>query len=258
MLLDDILKNQHQLEKLLLRMPEEIKQRSSLKTILAGVTLTRKGEAAKYVYVLIKGNMKVTNEFSSGRRYTYARIMSIDFIGELEIMAGEMKYASNVEAVTNCRVLTITAKDFIKWIEYDPVILMAVSKMLAKKMYPTSNENGTALFFSGIRKLQAYIINYCRGKKDRELFLINRNRQQIADEIGTSVKTVNRCVGKLKTDGLLLIMRGKIYIDKEQYTNLLAQTESILDNNLGLTCLLTLNYWASKGVLCICHFYQDY
>lgn len=227
MTFDDSFKTESQLEKLLLGMPEEIRQRSFFKTIVAGTTIVRKGEKVKYVYVLIKGNVKVTNEFSNGRRYTYARIMSISFIGELEILAGEKEYASNVEAVTICRALLITAEDFTQWIEFDPSILMTVAKVLATKMYPTSSESGTVIFFSAMRKFQEYIVKYCRAKKDRELFFINRNRQQIADEIGTSVKTVNRCVEKLQTNGLLLKMRGKIYINKEQYTNMIAILENV-------------------------------
>jgi len=218
---DDLLKSEPQLEKILLGMPPEIRLRCYVKKILAGATLLRKGEKVKYVYLLIKGEAKVINEFENGRLYIYARILSTSFIGELEILAGEMEHAGTVEAITDCRVLAIAAEDFTKWIECDQKILMVVCKGLAEKMYPTSNENGTVMFLSSRSKVQSYIVkNYRERQKMVEPFLLDKTRQQIADEIGISIKTVNRCVEKLKAEGLVFIKRGKIYINKEQYTKL--------------------------------------
>lgn len=217
----DSCKNDSNLKQLLFSIPKDIRRRSHLKTVKSGETIVKKGDEVKSVYILIEGDVKVTNEFPNGQRYTFAQILSISFIGELEILAGEKEFATNVEAVTSCRMLVLTAEDFTQWIKSDPVFLMAVTKILAKKMYLTSSENGTVIFFSGVRKLQNYIVNYCRERMDREVVLINRNRQQIAEEIGTSVKTVNRCVEKLKAGGFLMLKRGKIYINKDQYTNML-------------------------------------
>jgi CRP/FNR family cyclic AMP-dependent transcriptional regulator len=221
MKLEALVKSEPQLEKLLLNMPEEIRQKVSLKQIGAGETLVKKGEKVQQVYILIQGEVKVANEFSNGRLYTYAHVQAVSFLGELEILAGAADFASTVEAVTACRVLQISAENFTKWLECDHSVLLAITKVLAKKMYPTSRENGTVIFLPGVRKLQAYITKYCSEKEQGgEAFLLDRKRQQIADELGISVKTVNRCVEKLKEEGFLQVKRGKIYITQEQYAQL--------------------------------------
>ena len=219
---NELLGSESQLEKLLLRMPAEMELRSYVKNIVAGSTLMRKGEKIRYVYILINGEVKVINEFENGRMYIYARIISINFIGELEILAGEMKHASTVEAVTDCKLLAIIAEDFARWIQADHSVLMVVCKGLAEKMYPTSSENGTIMFLSGKSKVQDYIVKqYKERRRKTEMFLLNKTRQQIADEIGISVKTVNRCIEKLKLEELIVTKKGKIHINREQYGTLL-------------------------------------
>lgn len=53
-----------------------------------------------------------------------------------------------------------------------------------------------------------------------EHFVLRTSRQQIADDIGTSVKTVNRGVSKLRDAGLITLLHGKISISVEQQKKL--------------------------------------
>jgi CRP/FNR family cyclic AMP-dependent transcriptional regulator len=219
---DDDFFSGSQLQEVLVGMPEEIRKKVFLKKIPAGETVVRKGEKVEYAYILIGGELKVINEFENGRIYIFERIRPISFVSELEILAGEMEYVSTVETVNNCSVLVISAKDFAKWITCDHAILLRISQKLAKKMYSTASKTGTANFLLGIHKIQAYIIKYYQEKQsDIEVLLIDKKRQNIADEIGVSVKTINRCIDKLNRAGLIFLRRGKIYISKEQYAKLL-------------------------------------
>ncbi|AJQ29107.1 Crp/Fnr family transcriptional regulator [Pelosinus fermentans] len=224
---DDFLFSEPQLKELLIGMPEKIRAKVSLKKIPAGETLLKKGEKVEYAYILIGGELKVINEFENGRIYIFERIRPISFVSELEILAGEMEYVSTVETVNNCKVLMITAKDFAKWIACDHAVLLKISQILAKKMYSTASKTGTANFLSGIRKIQTYIIKYYQENQGNiDVLLIDKKRQQIADEIGVSVKTINRCVDKLNSAGLVFVRSGKIYISKGQYANLLLEIQN--------------------------------
>ena len=50
-------------------------------------------------------------------------------------------------------------------------------------------------------------------------------RQDIADAIGTSLKTVNRSIDRLRTEGLLSLDRGKIALTPEQCAKVRAMDE---------------------------------
>lgn len=217
-----------QLQELLVGMPVEIRKKVFLKKIPAGETVIRKGEKVEYAYILIGGELKVFNEFENGRIYVFEKIRPISFVSELEILAGELEYVSTVATVSKCKMLVISAKDFTKWIACDHAVLLRISQILAKKMYSTASKTGTANFLSGIYKVQDYIIKYYQERKSNvDVLLIGKKRQQIADEIGVSLKTISRCVDKLNSMGLVFVRKGKIYINKDQYAKMLLEINNL-------------------------------
>lgn len=209
--------------KLLAKMPPEIASRCLVKKFSPKNIVVKKEEVVEYVYLLLKGEMKVLNEFANGKIYIFSNVLPLNFIGELEVLSEEPVYAVTLEAVNECLTLQIPAEDFTRWLERDPAILMITAKILAKKMYPTSFANGN-IFFPGIYKVQAFLVKYYREKAtgNEPSLLIEARRQQIADEIGVGVKTVNRSVKKLKEEGLVGIRKGKITVNKDQYLKLLS------------------------------------
>lgn len=226
MRLEELLISDLQVKRLLSRMPEEIKSRCSVKKFLTGSTVVKKEECVRFVYILIKGEVKVINEFENGSIYSFASVFPINFIGELEILAGEMENAVTIKAAAECIMIKLTAEDFIKWIRVDHDTLMLVARVLAKKLYPASYENGNVLFSSGISKVRSYIIKYYRKKAEiGGMLVIHENRQQIADELCISVKTINRSIKKLKEEGMVAVKKGKICISKEQFSLLQAESK---------------------------------
>ena len=86
-------------------------------------------------------------------------------------------------------------------------------------MYPTSNENGQIKFQPSLQRLQEYLVKRVQLSPS-EHFVLRTSRQQIADDIGTSVKTVNCGVSKLRDAGLITLLHGKISISVEQQKKL--------------------------------------
>ncbi len=200
-------------------MPEEIRHQAAKKIILPQQAIVFKGEEADHVYILLEGQVRVSNEFASGHRYSFAEYAAPSFIGEYEILAGQPFYATTNEAITPCTVLSLQAESFIHWIQNDASLGLLLARLIAEKSYPTSNENGRFKFLPGIQKLQDYLLRRYEPDNNR-LFLLREDRQQIADEIGTSIKTVNRAVAKLKADGLIGLQHGKITLTAEQKSKL--------------------------------------
>lgn len=220
--LDELMDYGPALQRLLSGMPADIKSKCVVKRFPAGSTVMKKEDVLEYVYLILKGELKVVNEFENGNIYAFASILPLSFVGELEVLSEELEYAVTIEAITECITIQIRSGDFEKWIQCDPAALLTVARGLAKKMYPTSYENGNVLFQPGIRKVQSYIAKYCNQRlKNEGALLVEKNRQQIADEVGISVKSVNRSVKKLKEEGFITVRKGKIYVSKNQYSRLL-------------------------------------
>jgi CRP/FNR family cyclic AMP-dependent transcriptional regulator len=107
------------------------------------------------------------------------------------------------------------AETFLQWMQIDNDFALAVARQLAAKMYPTSNEAGRIKFLPSLHRLHSYLLKRL-GDIETDLFILHASRQQIADDIGTSVKTVNRGVIKLKEAGFISLLHGKITLDKKQ------------------------------------------
>ena len=196
-------------------MPETIRQRIVKRVFRPGEALMRKGEPVTHVYLLTSGATRVSNEFESGHRYTFAQIDAPDILGDLEALSHQESYATTNEALTQCTVYALTIDTFYAWLREDNAFAIRVAELLAIKMYPTSDENGRIKFLPSVLRLENYLLHRIGGV-DTDLFVLHTGRQEIADDIGTSVKTVNRGVTKLKEAGLIGLSHGKITISREQ------------------------------------------
>lgn len=226
--ISDFAKGEPEVKEILKGMPEGIRSQCLLKKYAPGSVIIRKGESARYVHILVKGEVNVINEFENGHIYIFAHSLPIDFIGELEALAGEAKYAATNESFTECTTIQMTTKQFMEWIEGDHTVLLRLAKLIAKKIYPVSNESGTVIFRSGMFKLCRFIIrNYEAKPKNDDVLHIGVNRQKIAQEMGVSVRTVNRGLKKMKEDRVISIKKGKICVDKSQYIKLIALAEEL-------------------------------
>lgn len=216
------------LDYMLTHMPDEIKRQISHKIFLPGESVVRKGEQADHVYLLTQGSTRVSNEFASGQRFTFGSLEVPDLIGDLEVLAGQPVFSASNEAITTCDVLAMSAATFLQWMQADNEFAVAVAQLLAAKMYPTSNEAGRVKFLPSLERLHTYLVKRL-GDIRTDLFILHTSRQQIADDIGTSVKTVNRGVTKLKEAGLISLHHGKITINPQQQ-QALRETLPIIDD----------------------------
>jgi len=215
---------QPNLSDILSHVPEDLRKLIVRKTFLPGEFIVRKGENAKRVYIMLKGSTRVSNEFVSGQRYTFATLKAGQVIGDLEVLAHQPVYSATNEAITSCDVLAMSDDTFIRWFREDSDFAFIVAEQLAAKMYPTSDENGRIKFQPSLERLYQYLLKRL-GNVQTDLFILHTSRQQIADDIGTSVKTVNRGVAKLKERGLIRLVHGKITMDKEQQKQLREASE---------------------------------
>ena len=47
--------------------------------------------------------------------------------------------------------------------------------------------------------------------------MVKKTRQELYEELGMTVKTINRTIAKLKDDRLISMNKGKMVMDWEQY-----------------------------------------
>ena len=179
-------------------MPQELNERYWIHTYPEGTIIHQKDELLEYFGIVCEGSHRVINEFENGNVYMIERNDPIDFVGEVTILAEKERTSVTIETLTECTVLYFSRKDFENWIAHDIHFLRLVSRKVAYKLYRSSYNRGSKLFYPPQYLLLDYLVKY------------------LNEEIGISVKTLNRTIQKLKAEELVSTVKGKLYLSTEQ------------------------------------------
>lgn len=219
MTLDELLREVPALEKYLRYMPEPLKKRYTIRTYPPGVIIHQKDFRLEYFGIIAKGEHRVINEFQNGNVYMIEKNEPIDFVGEVTILAGMEKTSVTIETLTETTVLYISRKDFEDWIAQDIHFLRLVAGKVAYKLYRSSYNRGARLFHPPQFILLDYILKYAAaaGIGTGATVTVQKTRQQLYEECGITVKTLNRTVKKLAEDGIVSMQKGKMTMSPAQY-----------------------------------------
>lgn len=124
-----------------------------------------------------------------------------------------------IETITESIIMYISRENFEEWIKKDIHFLYLVSQKVALKLYRSSSNRGAKLFYPPTFLLLDYLIQYAQREeiKKGETLILKQTREELYEEVSISVKTLNRTIGKLKQDGVISIIKGKIAISYDQY-----------------------------------------
>jgi CRP/FNR family cyclic AMP-dependent transcriptional regulator len=229
MLIENFINNKPDLANLFIKMPAEIREHCVVQHYDAKTIMIKKDAKPKYVYIISCGTLRIFNEFENGRILQTANVKDMDFIGLIEVLAAKDKIAATVETVTNCTALRIPKEDFLKWMEFDHNLAMMLAKKIAIDFYNISYSNGRLLLNSSMYTLVSFIIECVKSDIEQaNIAFVNKKRQQIADELGISLRTVHRNVKKLKELGIIKIDTGKICVNSEQYRMLIDKLDELV------------------------------
>lgn len=219
MTFDEVLEKVPKLKDYLKNMPKELKNKFVVKVHPPGTIIHDQNTELNVFGIVASGEHRVINLFDNGNIFMIEKNEPIDFIGEVTILAGMPKTSVTIETITESIIMYIPRKDFEEWIKKDIHFLTLVSQKVALKLYRSSSNRGAKLFYPPHFLLLDYLLQFAQKEKIQkdQTIIIKKTREELYEEIGVSVKTINRTIPKLKEDGVISIVKGKISISYEQY-----------------------------------------
>ncbi len=199
--------------------PEGIWNTAVLKEIPPRKVNARKGELIHFVDILIEGHMRVLNEFESGKLYSFAYLTPPAYIGSFEVIAERETYTATTEAQTECRIIRLKRKEFTRWFQYSAPFARDVAYRMAVNVCRESYTHGDVLYYPSAYIIGEYLTEMFDSQKSQNLRILT-GRQEIAEQLGLSVRTVNRCLKKFRDNGLIATDKGKIVINRSCYREL--------------------------------------
>ncbi len=178
----------------------------------------QKNTPLDYFGIVASGEHRVVNEFENGNVYMIERNQPIDFIGEVTILADMPITSVTIETTTESIIIYMSRRDFEEWIADDIYFLRLVSQKIAYKLYRSSYNRGARLFYPPHFLLLEFLLRYAdmHGTGERDAFTLPMTRQELCEETGISVKTLNRTIAKLKDEKILGICKGKLTMTTAQ------------------------------------------
>lgn len=219
MTFDEVLAKVPQLNDYLINMPKELKNKFVVKIHPPGTIIHHQQSDLDIFGIVATGEHRVINIFENGNIFMIEKNEPIDFIGEVTILAGMRQTSVTIETITESIIMYISREDFEEWIKKDIHFLYLVSQKVALKLYRSSSNRGAKLFYPPTFLLLDYLIQYAQREdiKKGETLILKQTREELYEEVSISVKTLNRTIGKLKQDGVISIVKGKIAISYDQY-----------------------------------------
>ena len=219
MTLEELIQTYPDVETYFKYMPEELKTRYTIRKFPPGTIIHQKDYLLDYFGIVVSGDHRVINEFENGNIFMIEKNEAIDFIGEVAILAEKATTSVSIETLTECVVFMISRADFEMWISQDIHLLRLVAHKIAYKLYRSSYNRGAKLFYPPTFLFLDYLLKYATNhhiEASGEIVL-RKTREGIREELGMTVKTINRTITKLKKDGLIDTRKGKVVMSLEQY-----------------------------------------
>jgi CRP/FNR family transcriptional regulator len=175
------------------------------------------GDSSDWLYVVIKGKVKITKLSQSGREIILEIISPMDFFGGVAVMRG-FPYPANAVAMDDAEVLKISRSNLMRILDRFPNLMYCMAMNIGDRI-KGSHE---ALKNIAVEKVESRIASMLIKLADKAgseplgddsvAIDMKLTKQDIAEMVGTTVETSIRTMSKLKKLGIVSEKSGKIVI----------------------------------------------
>lgn len=181
-----------------------------------GETLLHENEVVDRVYIIGTGTVKGVDYRIYGTTYDFIRFEGVYSLGGMEIIMDIDTYRTTLVAATDCTVIVIPKREFEHWLNTDINILKKEAKAMGDYLLTEGRNERAFLFLQGADRLCMMFSDLYANRAKSDIYEIKSTRQELAEQSGLCVKTVNRAVKKFQEEGLVGRRGNRITISKEQ------------------------------------------
>ena len=216
---------------LFVTMPGSLRERCTVQSLKKGDILAGPLDRSDFVYVLTQGSIRTVNQDSSGNTFVVAEFKAPALFGEFELIAECPFYRGTLIATADCQIIAIGRESYLDWVRGNGEVLFRRARAVTRQLLEQCSNERNFLSLRGTERLMFLLCRYYERNATGETARICATRQEIADEIGTSVKTVSRGLRRLAERGLVRLEDRRVVIRREDYEDLRALLEKELLSN---------------------------
>ena len=196
-----------------------------------GTTFIRAGTPVDTIYFIGYGVIKGTDYRILGVSFDFMIFTDVYAYGGMEVIMDFATYQASLKTVTDCIAVKIPRDIYREWIKSDLSALAYEAKLMGQYLLEQARNNRVFLLLQGTDRLIMLLTILYEQEKQTKRFVIDNDRQKLADYTGLSVKTITRVVQSLEKEGLLTKNRLQIEIDHSQYERMKKKLAEILSSD---------------------------
>ncbi len=171
------------------------------------------GDTPHRVYFLESGKIKTFHTSQEGKLFITSFVNEGDFFGFVDVLENQ-PYRETAEALEDCKIISLTASDFLRYIDENIHLEVFFRKALTSYLF----QNEKILFsmaYQSLRKRVALALVELAetfGGTINKPFTIRLSREDLANRVGTATESVIRTLSEFKKEGLVEIKGGEMTI----------------------------------------------
>ncbi len=179
------------------------------------------------ILILLSGKVKAIEEHLSGDIYVFSRFESPEIFGEMEMLGGFKKFRASLVTESDSVLVELPVDIFSKLLKDNQDLFLKRVEVVVKRSSNDERDNRFYLRLKAIDRIKLFFSHAYEQNQVDDSCTLRITRQEMADETGYSVKTINRAVKELSESDLIKILGQKIQITKKQYLKILDDLEKI-------------------------------
>ena len=169
-------------------------------------------EIPKYYYQIISGDVKLNYNYENGKELIQSLLTDGDSVCELLLFVDEA-YPVNAVATSECTLIRVPKKEFLKMLDERPSVASVVSKYIATTLAHKLVMMQNMACVKAEDRIMGTLRYFKSFYHDKTPFSyeLKLTRQQFACITGLRTETVIRWLKKFETSGIVKIIDRKVF-----------------------------------------------
>lgn len=202
---------------------DSIKPYLSLYRFEQGEPICTQGEPSQYLYVLVKGKIKIYTTSAEGRTLVISFKTPLEVIGDIEYIRS-IDIINTVEAVSAVTMIGVPYRELKKHSSEHAPFLQFLLEIITQKFFIKSHSMSFNLMHPVEVRLASYLLSVSFDETDAMFkgHLRASGLKDAANLIGTSYRHINRVLQKFCAEGLIERNRELIIVKDRNGLSMLA------------------------------------
>ena len=200
--------------------------RARISVFDAGETIFTINSPGNQLMAVLSGTIRISVPSSDEKALVLAIIQPGEIFGELAVLDGKERSADAI-AETACTLAILDRPDILSFLERNPSAWLKLVEVLCQRLRQTNEVFAeVALLHLPVRLAKAMLRISKANSAKAQMEKIKLSQRELANMLGGTRESVNKCLRKWQREGIVKISEGSIIITKQAALEDIAEEKS--------------------------------